>query len=238
MSEGALAAALSVIAGTTDVTSWLLLGGLFSAHVTGNIVVVAADLVDGVAPHAAQVLAIPAFIIVTAIATLVATALGRQRPRTEIMLLSTQAGLLILAWLLGLATDASSNPYGTLALVIGLCAVSAMAAQNALLHLCLSRPRTTAVMTGNIVAATIALVDIVRAWRNRTPALLERWRSTWPVIAGFFVGCLAGALTVTALSNGAAILPAALASLLLIWQAIAVRQPRATVSSQSEQSLR
>jgi hypothetical protein len=38
---------LSVIAGSVDVISFLGLGGLFTAHVTGNLVILAAHLVDG-----------------------------------------------------------------------------------------------------------------------------------------------------------------------------------------------
>ena len=62
-------AALSVIAGVTDVTSWLLLGGFFSAHITGNLVVIAADVVTHSPTNIAAVLSIPAFVVVTAIAT-------------------------------------------------------------------------------------------------------------------------------------------------------------------------
>ena len=40
---------LSVIAGTTDVISFLGLGGLFTAHITGNLVILAAHSSNGTA---------------------------------------------------------------------------------------------------------------------------------------------------------------------------------------------
>lgn len=72
--------ALSLIAGVTDVTSWLLLGGFFSAHVTGNLVVVAADIVTGTPPDIVALLAIPVFILTTAIATVIARRIGARSP--------------------------------------------------------------------------------------------------------------------------------------------------------------
>src|SRR5258708_25664996 len=53
---------LSVVAGMVDVIGFLSLG-LFTAHVTGNLVVIAALLVRGGPPHTAQVLAVPVFIV-------------------------------------------------------------------------------------------------------------------------------------------------------------------------------
>ncbi len=56
--ENRLPPLLSVIAGMVDVIGFLKLG-LFTAHVTGNIVVIAALLVRGGPPNLAQVLGAP-----------------------------------------------------------------------------------------------------------------------------------------------------------------------------------
>src|SRR5260221_13088025 len=56
---------LSVIAGMVDVIGFLSLG-LFTAHVTGNLVVIAALLVRGGPPNMAGVLAVPVFVIALA----------------------------------------------------------------------------------------------------------------------------------------------------------------------------
>ena len=44
-----------------DVTGWLTLGGLFTAHITGNLAVIAAATVDGDAILPSQLLAVPVF---------------------------------------------------------------------------------------------------------------------------------------------------------------------------------
>ncbi|MFJ6651888.1 DUF1275 family protein [Microbacterium sp. NPDC091313] len=214
--------ALSVIAGVTDVTSWLLLGGFFSAHVTGNLVVLAADLVDAHAPTPAAVLAIPVFIVVAAAATVLAGRLGASVTRTGGWLLGAQAVLLCAAAALSFVTVASADPTAPLAVVIGLLAVSAMAAQNAYLHLTAGPAATTAVMTGNLVGATVAGVQVLRS-RGDDVAAAARWRSSWPLIAGFVVGCLVGAGAATAIGDHAAVVPAVLA--VALFAAATARRP-------------
>ena len=54
---------LSVIAGMVDLTGFFTLGKLFTAHVTGNLVLAAAAAVGGGALNVAQILAIPVFIL-------------------------------------------------------------------------------------------------------------------------------------------------------------------------------
>ena len=58
---------LSIIAGMVDVIGFLSLG-LFTAHVTGNLVVIAAQVVRGGPPHLAQILAVPVFMIAAGVA--------------------------------------------------------------------------------------------------------------------------------------------------------------------------
>ena len=211
----ALPAALSLIAGVTDVTSWLLLGGFFSAHVTGNLVVVAADVVTGRAPNLAAVLAIPVFILTTAAATVVARSLA-ERGRASgvtLVLLGAQSLLLVAAATLSFTARASADPSAPIAIVIGLCAVCAMAAQTAYLHLVPPKAASTGVMTGNLVAATVALVDLVLRGGRAVDAR-GQWRATWPLLAGFVGGCLVGAAGASAFSDRAAVIPAALATIL------------------------
>lgn len=212
-----LPVALSLVAGVTDVTSWILLGGFFSAHVTGNLVILAADAVTRTTPDLAALLAIPVFIITTAGATMLARRIGAHSPGTTTALLGLQASLLILAGALSFTTHASADPKQAMAVVIGMCAVCAMAAQNAYLHLVPARSMSTAVMTGNLVAATVTATDLIRSGGKDTAAR-EKWTDNWPLLAGFLVGCLIGAAGATLLSDQAAVVPALLAVALLIWQ--------------------
>lgn len=54
---------LSMIAGMVDATGFFTLGHVFTAHVTGNIVLAAGVAVDGGSFHWAQLLAIPVFML-------------------------------------------------------------------------------------------------------------------------------------------------------------------------------
>ena len=66
---------LSAVAGMVDVIGFLSFG-LFTAHVTGNLVVIAALLVRGGPPNVAAILAVPVFIVAVAGAWLIAKASG------------------------------------------------------------------------------------------------------------------------------------------------------------------
>lgn len=110
---------------------------------------------------------------------------------------------------------ASVHPSAGPAVLIGMFAVCAMAVQNAYLHLVPATALSTAVMTGNLVAATTAATDIVRS-RGRDRAARQRWSRSWPLLAGFVGGCLIGAAAATLLSDRAAAVPAVCAVALLI----------------------
>lgn len=214
--DAALPAALSLLAGVTDVTSWLLLGGFFSAHVTGNLVVIAADVVSGRAPGIAALLAIPVFVATAAAATVASRRMvlrGASSRTITTTLLGAQAALLVLAAALSFGARASQDPTQPLAVVIGLCAVCAMATQNAFLHLVPPKAASTAVMTGNLVAGTIALVDLAVS-RGASGSARARWLDAWPLLAGFVAGCLIGAAGAVAFSDRASLTPAVLACIL------------------------
>src|ERR1700693_3178380 len=57
-----LPAILSTTAGAVDVIGFLVFGGLFTAHITGNLVVVAAHYVTGGFGQVGPILAVPVFI--------------------------------------------------------------------------------------------------------------------------------------------------------------------------------
>ena len=78
--EARLPLLLSMIAGMVDSTGFFTLGQVFTAHVTGNIVLAAGVAVDGGSFHWAQLLAIPVFMLALATVWLVAQASRRHGP--------------------------------------------------------------------------------------------------------------------------------------------------------------
>src|SRR5262245_20490367 len=76
-SERWLPTLLSVIAGMVDLIGFLSLG-IFTSHVTGNIVVICALLVRHNQVNPAPILAIPVFIFAVAVTWLIARATGKR----------------------------------------------------------------------------------------------------------------------------------------------------------------
>src|SRR5258706_14720258 len=64
--EARLPPLLSVIAGMVDLTGFFTLGHIFTAHVTGNLVMAAAAAVHGGPVNMGQALAIPVFMLALA----------------------------------------------------------------------------------------------------------------------------------------------------------------------------
>src|SRR6516165_10619461 len=93
--EARLPPLLSIIAGMVDLTGFFTLGNIFTAHVTGNLVVAAADAVHGGPFHLTQVLAIPVFMLALAAIWLIAQVSQRHGPSLARLLLLVQ--LLLLA---------------------------------------------------------------------------------------------------------------------------------------------
>jgi hypothetical protein len=70
----ALLVVLSVTAGCTDIISFLGLNGLFTAHLTGNLVILAAHFFSGQA-QIAPMLSVPVFIVVISLTRVLASSL-------------------------------------------------------------------------------------------------------------------------------------------------------------------
>src|SRR5215813_4159803 len=133
-SEPWLPTLLSVIAGMVDLIGFLSLG-IFTAHVTGNIVVIGALIVRHNRVNPAQILAIPVFILAVATTWLIAKASGRRSIRLMRPLLLTQFLLITFLSVFTVITKPSADPHGLMATIAAMIAVSAMACQFALLRL-------------------------------------------------------------------------------------------------------
>src|ERR1700742_211169 len=72
-----LPAVLSVLAGSVDAISFLGLGGLFTAHVTGNLVILVAHLAAGSRAPVANILSVPMFVAALGLTRLLADTFER-----------------------------------------------------------------------------------------------------------------------------------------------------------------
>jgi uncharacterized membrane protein YoaK (UPF0700 family) len=133
--EARLPPLLSVIAGMVDFTGFFTLGHIFTAHVTGNIVLATVVAVDGGSFHCAQLLAIPVFMLALATVGLIARASRRHGPSLARLLLLVQFLVLAALLIFSVITKPSADPAGVRAGTAAMMAVSAMACQYALLRL-------------------------------------------------------------------------------------------------------
>jgi uncharacterized membrane protein YoaK (UPF0700 family) len=212
----ALPIVLSVIAGATDSIGFLGLNGLFTAHITGNLVVLAAHLVAGEPTIFSYILSVPVFMLVLFLTRLLAGGLERAGRETLGPLLLLQ--LLSLALFLVLCVTAGPwiDPNATAAVLAGMFGIAAMAVQNALVQISLTNTPTTAVMTTNV---THFMLDLGGVLVGDDPAEVAKARSramhTLPVIVGFATGCGLGAACQAAAGLWSLAMPTGLALLAL-----------------------
>lgn len=209
-----LPALLSVIAGMVDLISFLSLG-IFTAHITGNIVVIGALLVRHGRVNLAQILAIPVFIVAVAATWVLAKASRKHGHDLMRFLLLVQFLLLACVLIFSVVTNPSAKPHGLMAGIATMMAVSAMACQFSLLRLTLPVAPSTAVMTGNLTSAVLSLVDT----NSRTRPLMThdtgRLKASLRLLIGFFVGCVVAAAALSPLGDWAWLFPVALAGAIL-----------------------
>jgi uncharacterized membrane protein YoaK (UPF0700 family) len=206
---------LSMIAGAVDVIGFLSLG-LFTAHVTGNIVIIAAHLVHGGPPNVPQIVAVPVFILAVAAVWFIAKLIKSQDAAWGRPLLHVQFALLTCVLILSVVQRPALDRKGLIADVTAIIAVSAMACQYAFLRLAVPGAPSAAVMTGNLTKAVISMLDTLSRHRPLTEGASEQLTKTAKLIAGFFVGCVAGALAISLLADWAWSLPVLLAGIAAI----------------------
>jgi uncharacterized membrane protein YoaK (UPF0700 family) len=203
---------LSVIAGSVDVIGFLGLGALFIAHITGNIVVLAARAVAGEQALAAHLLSVPVFIIALFAARLLAAILRRSRIATLRPLLLLQflflGGFLAIWITVGFPAD----PNSTAMIFAAMLGVSAMAVQNILVQISLKGAPSTAVMTTNLTRFVTDLGEILLGTEPGSRAkAASRARRTGTAIAGFAAGAGLGAWCQAHVGLWSLILPTGLA---------------------------
>jgi uncharacterized membrane protein YoaK (UPF0700 family) len=220
---------LSLIAGSTDIIGFLGLNGLFTAHITGNLVVLAAHVINGDPVILSYVLAVPVFMLVLLLTRLFASWLERRGAATLQPLLLLQLLLLITFLLCCVTRKEGFDANSGMAITAGMFGVAAMAVQTALVQISLTKSPSTAVMTTNIAHFMLALGEIVAGGDEAVVASARRRViHIFPVIVGFALGCALGAPAQAAYGSWSLGLPAGLALL-----AVAISSRSVRVASES-----
>ena len=203
---------LSMIAGSVDVIGLYALD-MFTSHITGNLVLLAARIVGGEPARIGQLLSVPVFVVVLVLTKWLADRLESSglAPLRTLLLLQ----FLLIAGLLAVcvATGAFVHPDSASAILAGILGVSAMAVQTTIVLIFL-RSSPTVAMTMSIARFTLDVSAILsRRDSGEVADARSRTREAGYVIGGFAVGCAAGAACAAAVGPWSLALPAGLAAL-------------------------
>ncbi len=206
---------LAFVAGYVDTCVFVALFGLFTAHVTGNFVLIGAELVHHEGDVLPKLLALPVFILAVALTVKAVDALRRAGRAPVAPLLHAEAVLLIACAGVALALGTPSSASAPSALVPGILATVAMGLQNGLMRLELSALPATTVMTINVTQSAIDVTTMLsgRADPGAGPRRAEakrRFARMWPPILAFTAGAAAGAAGYALAGLAALALPALL----------------------------
>jgi uncharacterized membrane protein YoaK (UPF0700 family) len=180
---------LSAVAGFCDTVTFVAAGSIFSAHVTGNFIVFAYQIIKGSDPQAwIKLLSFPVFVV----SVITGGQIGSE-PGKRYRLLFIEGILLLISGLFALFMKfyfiADWGIHLTAMMV-----VFAMGLQNAFGKLYAKETYgPTTMMTGNVTQASLDLGSLFFSGFKNTVSLgsLKKQAIT---IAGFLTGCLAGAL--------------------------------------------
>jgi uncharacterized membrane protein YoaK (UPF0700 family) len=198
--------AMGYLAGYVDTLGFVGLFGLFTAHVTGNFVLIGRALVEPSQTIFIKLLVFPVFILFVALTRLMILRWERsgamQLRNSYLFQLLMMLATVICAWQAAPVVEASAP----LTLLTGSLCAGAMAIQNAYAKLLLGKAAATTVMTGNVTTLVIELVDSVRGDRE---AIGRCKKLTWPVLA-FALGCMSGGVAFMAVGFHGLLLPCAI----------------------------
>ena len=158
----ALATSLSFVAGYVDTVGFVALFGLFTAHVTGNFVLIGAELAHSSGNVLLKLLVFPAFVIAVAATRIAVTEMERRGRSSVRPVLGLQAALLSGFMLAGWFASPVIRSDTALAMFAGFLGAAAMGVQNAASKLVFPSLTATTVMTGNVTQLVIDAVDLMR----------------------------------------------------------------------------
>jgi uncharacterized membrane protein YoaK (UPF0700 family) len=183
---------LGFVAGYVDTLGFVSLFGLFTAHVTGNFILIGAALAD---PSENAVLlkflTFPAFIVGVALARILIALVEKRGAMPLKSALSLELALLVGFMACGVAAAPVGTHAGPLAMLAGLLGAVGMGVHSATSRLLLGHLPPTSMMTGNVTQIVIDAVDLARGARQ--PGLDGRFAKFAMPLLAFAVGCVTAA---------------------------------------------
>ncbi|XAH23838.1 YoaK family protein [Xylophilus sp. GW821-FHT01B05] len=178
--------------GFVDTLGFVALFGMFTAHVTGNFVLVGASVANGHPGVIGKLLALPMFVLGVAGTRAYLLLLERRQRAVAVPVVTAELVLLLAFMLAGVWAEPFGSADAWPTIIVGMVGVATMAVQNTASRLTFAYLGPTTVMTGNVTQIVIDLVDLMSG--AAAPGTRERMRKTWPAVLAFAVGAIAGGL--------------------------------------------
>ncbi len=186
---------LSFTGGYVDTAGFLALGGLFTAHVTGNFVTLGAALTFGTSGIIAKLLALPVFCLTIFLLRYVTRLTATMDDRSLRLMLILKLLFLTAAAVMAIRLGPFANPDGLPLVATGMLLVVAMAIQNAVHRIHLASAPPTTLMTGTTTQMMIDLADLAQGTPVDAAAPVKARLSKMALaVASFALGCGLAAL--------------------------------------------
>jgi len=194
---------LTIIAGYCDTVTFVAADSIFSAHVTGNFIVFAYQIVKGSDFHAwIKLLTFPIFIVAVITGGRIAL-----KSTNRYTLLFWEGILLVLSGIASYVFGYLENFAEWTMYVVAMTTVFAMGLQNAFGKLYAKETHgPTTMMTGNVTQASLDLGNLLKNGLKDVDVLLS-FKKQLVTIIGFLVGCFLGAVAGKFFGLGTLILP-------------------------------
>ena len=221
---------ISVILGFTggymDTVGFLALNGLFTAHVTGNFVTLAAALVTGSTGYIDKALAIPVFCLTILFFRFLQLSVFKVDRFLMSRYLTLHALLLLIGSILAIEYGPFLDGNTLAATLTGLLFVAGMTIHNVIHRVFLPETPPTTVMT---LTTTQIMLDCSALIHGASPdekiEIYKRLKSLVPTVLLFSLGCAGGAIAYKFLNMGSFLVAALIMCFLAIKSRVESYQP-------------
>ncbi|GGP75269.1 YoaK family protein [Shewanella ulleungensis] len=186
---------LGFLAGYVDTLGFVALFGLFTAHVTGNFVLIGASLTrESNSGLLIKFMAFPAFVIGIAIVRLLVMKCSSHSNKTHV----TQIAIAIQIFLLTsfMATGVHASPIGNeqtpFLIFCGMLGAAAMGVHSAYTRLLMTHLPPTSMMTGNVTQIVLDILELLLG-KGDVNTRKRIGKFFWPV-AAFAIGAMGAAM--------------------------------------------
>jgi len=184
---------VSAIAGFSDVFGFIALQQLFTAHITGNIVMVISYAISHTPGITSRIIAIPVFVVIAILVSVIIENNGVSKNTYRLWLL-IEAVLFLGLMIAGIGLKQSMHEGSATFVLVAMLPVTAMAIHNTIMKTYLSQLPPTTVMTGNLTQFVVDCTALLVTKKLRSGRRHKRLIKVGWVLAGFVVG---GSLSLT-----------------------------------------